>query len=135
MIKYEVLAQIYRQRKNHKLDEWHTFCDWIRSLPYSELITGETTMTCKDCKNNEKCTNPNKSYKYNDGDSWANWCDDFSSIHESKSVKVNGLTIAQSGYNYHILVFDDDGMVAHMSCTREYSEDELISIGNRFIKK
>lgn len=38
---YEVLANIYHARKNHRLDEWHTFCDWIRTLPYSELITGE----------------------------------------------------------------------------------------------
>lgn len=41
MLNYEVLHNIYISRKNHKLDEWHTFCDWIRSLPYSELITGE----------------------------------------------------------------------------------------------
>lgn len=40
MLNYEVLANIYRSRRNHKLDEWHTFCDWIESLPYSELITG-----------------------------------------------------------------------------------------------
>ena len=40
MLNYEVLVGIYRDRKNHKLDEWHTFCDWIRELPYSELITG-----------------------------------------------------------------------------------------------
>ena len=39
-LNYEVLANIYKSRKNHKLDEWHTFCDWIESLPYSELITG-----------------------------------------------------------------------------------------------
>lgn len=38
---YEVLAKIYRERKKHKLDEWHTFCDWIKTLPYSELITME----------------------------------------------------------------------------------------------
>lgn len=37
---YEVLANIYKSRRNHKLDEWHTLCDWIESLPYSELITG-----------------------------------------------------------------------------------------------
>lgn len=37
---YEVLAGMYRTRKNHRLDEWKTFCDWIESLPYSELITG-----------------------------------------------------------------------------------------------
>ena len=41
MLNYEVLANIYKSRKNHKLDEWHTFCDWIESLPYSELIIGK----------------------------------------------------------------------------------------------
>jgi hypothetical protein len=41
MLNYEVLANIYNSRRNHKLDEWHTFCDWIESLPYSELITGK----------------------------------------------------------------------------------------------
>lgn len=41
MLNYEVLANIYKSRRNHKLDEWHTFCDWIERLPYSELITGE----------------------------------------------------------------------------------------------
>lgn len=41
MLNYEVLANIYKSRQNHKLDEWHTFCDWIESLPYSELITGK----------------------------------------------------------------------------------------------
>ena len=40
MLNYEVLANMYKSRRNHKLDEWHTFCDWIESLPYSELITG-----------------------------------------------------------------------------------------------
>ena len=40
MMNYEVLANIYRQRKNHKLDEWREFCKWIETLPYSELITG-----------------------------------------------------------------------------------------------
>ena len=42
MLNYEVLANIYKSRKNHKLDEWHTFCDWIESLPYSEFITGQS---------------------------------------------------------------------------------------------
>ena len=41
MLNYEVLANIYKSRRNHKLDEWHTVCDWIESLPYSELITGK----------------------------------------------------------------------------------------------
>ena len=40
-LNYEVLANIYRQRKNHKLDEWREFCKWIETLPYSELIIGE----------------------------------------------------------------------------------------------
>lgn len=40
MMNYEVLANIYKSRKNHKLDEWVEFCKWIESLPYSELITG-----------------------------------------------------------------------------------------------
>ena len=40
MLNYEVLANIYKSRKNHKLDEWHTLCDWIEQLPYSNLITG-----------------------------------------------------------------------------------------------
>lgn len=43
MLNYEVLANIYHSRKNHKLDEWRDFCKWIESLPYSELITGERT--------------------------------------------------------------------------------------------
>ena len=42
MLNYEVLAKIYKERKNHKLDEWHVFCDWIETLPYSYLITGKT---------------------------------------------------------------------------------------------
>ena len=41
MLNYEVLANMYKSRKGHRLDEWHTFCDWIEGLPYSEIITGE----------------------------------------------------------------------------------------------
>ena len=41
-LNYEVLRNIYHSRKNHKLDEWRVgFMDWIKALPYSELITGE----------------------------------------------------------------------------------------------
>ena len=39
MLNYEVLSNMYHQRKNHKLDEWRDFCQWIKTLPYSELIT------------------------------------------------------------------------------------------------
>lgn len=40
-LNYEVLAHMYHDRRAHKLDEWRAFCDWIKTLPYSELITGE----------------------------------------------------------------------------------------------
>lgn len=39
-LNYAVLKNIYHARRNHKLDEWHVFCEWIEQLPYSELITG-----------------------------------------------------------------------------------------------
>lgn len=42
MLNYEVLANMYKSRKNHKLDEWVDFCKWIETLPCSELITGKT---------------------------------------------------------------------------------------------
>ena len=41
MLNYEVLANIYHSRKNHKLNEWKEFCKWIEELPYSELIVGK----------------------------------------------------------------------------------------------
>lgn len=41
ILNYEVLANIYKSRKNHRLDEWVEFCKWIESLPYSEIITGD----------------------------------------------------------------------------------------------
>lgn len=41
MLNYEVLANIYKFRKAHKLDEWVEFCKWIETLPYQELITGD----------------------------------------------------------------------------------------------
>ena len=53
MLNYEVLANIYRQRKNHKLDEWREFCKWIESLPYSEFIIGLSIESDQAFK--EKC--------------------------------------------------------------------------------
>ena len=41
MLNYEILTGIYKWRKNHKLDEWNEFCEWIEQLPYSEIIIGE----------------------------------------------------------------------------------------------
>lgn len=45
MLNYEVLTNIYNSRKNHKLDEWHDFCDWIKTLPYSDFITKKADAT------------------------------------------------------------------------------------------
>lgn len=47
MMSYEVLANIYKSRRHHKLDEWHTLCDWIEGLPYSEMITGDAASSNK----------------------------------------------------------------------------------------
>ena len=45
-LNYETLINIYFARKNHKLDEWHTFCHWIETLPYAkEIILAETENT------------------------------------------------------------------------------------------
>ena len=40
MLNYEVLANMYKSRKNHKLDEWRTFCEYVKTFPYSKLIIG-----------------------------------------------------------------------------------------------
>lgn len=42
-LNYETLHNIYHSRRDHKLTEWHTLCDFIRGLPYAEIITGEAT--------------------------------------------------------------------------------------------
>ena len=45
MMNYEILANIYKSRKDHKLDEWRELCKWIEGLPYSELICGNESNT------------------------------------------------------------------------------------------
>lgn len=52
-LNYETLTNIYHARRNHKLTEWHTLCDFIKTLPHSELITGEAS--------DNLCSTPNKS--------------------------------------------------------------------------
>jgi hypothetical protein len=54
MMNYEVLANIYKSRKNHKLNEWRNLCDWIESLPYSELIV-DSYNQLSACKNDRTC--------------------------------------------------------------------------------
>ena len=49
MLNYEVLANMYKSRKTHKLDEWREFCKWIESLPYSEIITGPSLKDIPIC--------------------------------------------------------------------------------------
>lgn len=58
MLNYEVLANIYRQRKNHKLDEWREFCKWVETFPYSELIVGREELRLYS--DNEEITNEQK---------------------------------------------------------------------------
>lgn len=50
MLNYEVLANMYPARHGHKLDEWHAFCEWIGTLPYSELICGAVAKELTDGK-------------------------------------------------------------------------------------
>lgn len=48
MLNYEVLSNMYHSRRNHRLEEWEEFCDWIESLPYSEIIVGDVSGEVKD---------------------------------------------------------------------------------------
>lgn len=57
MLNYEVLANIYRSRREHKLDEWCEFCKWIEELPYSELITGKSFVSTKEFTEQEEKNN------------------------------------------------------------------------------
>lgn len=85
-------------------------------------------MTCKDCKSRHTCTEPNKSYEYEeDGDSWANWCDDFDTIHKEKTVVKDGLRITQSGYSFNICVRDEKtgNLISHFLCRDEMTKNEL----------
>ena len=59
MLNYENLANIYRARKNHKLDEWHDFCSWIETLPYADGLIfqreGKTDEDCNTCARINSC--------------------------------------------------------------------------------
>lgn len=74
MLNYEVLANIYRQRKGHKLDEWREFCKWIETLPYSELITGLSIGSDQSIKE-KRFTQPFPWIK--DDDVYCNNCEHF----------------------------------------------------------
>ena len=93
-------------------------------------------MTCKDCKKCNNCKDPDKSFKYDeDGDSWANWCDDFDTIHADKTIHNGGLVVTQCGYNFHIWVADEKTgkALAHFGCEEEKNEKELAKFAD-FVK-
>ena len=94
-------------------------------------------MTCKDCKKWKQCKSSAKSDKYEeDGDSWANWCDDFDTIHKGKSISKGRYTITQSGYTWHLMIVDEQTghMMLHAQCRKEMSEEELEAYLDRFIQ-
>ena len=68
MLNYEVLANIYKSRKDHKLDEWREFCQWIETLPYSELIVGETKFPLSPWLVKEKTDNSRGTGLWQPGD-------------------------------------------------------------------
>lgn len=82
MLNYEVLANIYKSRRNHKLDEWHTFCDWIEGLPYNELITGPSL---KDIPISNEITEEAKRRVHEELDAQL---DHFCKSHEGFSIKI-----------------------------------------------
>ena len=82
MLNYEVLANIYKSRRNHKLDEWHTFCDWIEGLPYSELITGPSL---KDIPISDEIMEEAKRRVHEELNAQLNH---FCKIHEGFSIKI-----------------------------------------------
>lgn len=68
MMNYEVLTNIYKSRKDHKLDEWREFCQWIETLPYSELIIGETQFPLSPLLVKEKTDNSRGTGLWQPGD-------------------------------------------------------------------
>lgn len=83
-------------------------------------------MTCNDCKRRFECSYSEKSYKKNaDGDSWANWCEAFQTKHKTRGVRKDGFIVIQSGYNWHIAIFDDENRMVLHACTKRKSKRQL----------
>ena len=93
MLNYEVLANIYKSRRNHKLDEWHTFCDWIEGLPYSELITGPSL---KDIPISNEIMEEAKRRVHEELDAQL---DHFCKSHEGFSIKIPKVMVAHVLFN------------------------------------
>ena len=99
MINYEVALEIYRQRKNHKLDEWHTFCEFIESLPYINIF-----MKNEEDKNAEENNKPiDDNNKSIEGDLLRVECDSSGENYAvmSKDGKISKVPIV---YRYKITI-------------------------------
>lgn len=88
MLNYEVLHNIYHSRKNHKLDEWYVFCDWIKSLPYSEIITTKPRLLVEDLAEEDIREIVGKYLKENYEDLYELWCEQEDSENAQKEIQI-----------------------------------------------
>lgn len=79
MLNYEALANIYKSRKDHKLDEWREFCKWIEILPYSELIVSVDIMSPEEMR---------KELKLDSGTLDIRWAEDIFKNHGIKLTEA-----------------------------------------------
>ena len=142
MLNYEVLANIYRQRKNHKLDEWREVCKWIETLPYSELITGLSIGSDQSIKE-KRFTQP---FPWNKDDVYCDNCEHFhdclnkgglADVTTSDDIVKNGFGrqhyVNKPGYDcpkkVQSRLADDDpmnfsvGKIVHDLMAKELTED------------
>ena len=100
MLNYEVLANMYHARKNHKLDEWREFCKWIETLPYAnELIIGEETVTDTEAQLRARFASYEKRIRYLEG----MMCKE---LHKAYDMSISDiserLSIAESTVKYFV---------------------------------
>lgn len=91
-------------------------------------------MTCKDCKQWKTCNSSAKSDRYSDdGDSWANWCEEFVSRFKDKTVRWGEYRITQSGYNLHTMIIKGNQFVMHAQTTKPLTRLELYRQLKRYL--
>ena len=88
MLNYEALANIYKSRKDHKLDEWREFCKWIESLPYSELVVSVDIMSPEEMR---------KELKLDSGTLDIRWAEDIFKNHGIKLTEAQIDAINSTG--------------------------------------
>lgn len=115
MLNYEVLANIYPMRKNHKLDEWHMFCDWIKSLPYSELITFE-----KD--------EPEETDIFDENVTFEGILKDFEKHHHFLGRHVVDYRPGSQPYTIHIWLDVENAMTGSREVIYDYKTKECTSV-------